>query len=309
MKARSSVRKPQLKYRRILLKLSGEVLKNREKGDCIDAERLSFMAERVKKIHAMGVEVGIVLGGGNIFRGLSGARNGVNRVVGDSMGMLATVINALAMMNALEAIGVPTRVMTAIEMPKLAEPFIQRRALRHLEKGRVVIFGGGTGNPFFSTDSAAALKASEIGADALLKATKVEGIYTADPMKDPKARKYGSLKYETALEKRLKVMDSAAFALCMDNNIPIVVFDFFDGTALARVVRGEEVGTLVSCPFLISGFPQERTQAHETTSYADLGARRAWCHGRGRYRLRQSPLPSDRRSRRLCEIARHQIDG
>ncbi|MCQ2391159.1 MAG: UMP kinase [Kiritimatiellae bacterium] len=241
-----ATRKPKLKYRRILLKLSGEVLKNREKGDCIDAERLAFMAERVKKIHKLGVEVGIVLGGGNIFRGLSGAKNGVNRVVGDSMGMLATIINALAMMNALESIGVPTRVMTAIEMPKLAEPFIQRRALRHLEKGRVVIFGGGTGNPFFSTDSAAALKASEIGADALLKATKVDGIYTADPMKDPKAKKYGSLKYETALEKRLKVMDSAAFALCMDNDIPIVVFDFFDGDALERVVRGEEVGTLVS---------------------------------------------------------------
>ena len=241
-----AVRKPKLKYRRILLKLSGEVLKNREKGDCIDAERLAFMAERVKKIHKLGVEVGIVLGGGNIFRGLSGAKNGVNRVVGDSMGMLATSINALAMMNALESIGVPTRVMTAIEMPKLAEPFIQRRALRHFEKGRVVIFGGGTGNPFFSTDSAAALKASEIGADALLKATKVDGIYTADPMKDPKAKKYGSLKYETALEKRLKVMDSAAFALCMDNDIPIVVFDFFDGDALERVVRGEEVGTLVS---------------------------------------------------------------
>ena len=241
-----AVRKPKLKYRRILLKLSGEVLKNREKGDCIDAERLAFMAERVKKIHKLGVEVGIVLGGGNIFRGLSGAKNGVNRVVGDSMGMLATIINALAMMNALESIGVPTRVMTASEMPKLAEPFIQRRALRHFEKGRVVIFGGGTGNPFFSTDSAAALKASEIGADALLKATKVDGIYTADPMKDPKAKKYGSLKYETALEKRLKVMDSAAFALCMDNDIPIVVFDFFDGDALERVVRGEEVGTLVS---------------------------------------------------------------
>ena len=241
-----AVRKPKLKYRRILLKLSGEVLKNREKGDCIDAERLAFMAERVKKIHKLGVEVGIVLGGGNIFRGLSGAKNGVNRVVGDSMGMLATIINALAMMNALESIGVPTRVMTAIEMPKLAEPFIQRRALRHFEKGRVVIFGGGTGNPFFSTDSAAALKASEIGADALLKATKVDGIYMADPMKDPKAKKYGSLKYETALEKRLKVMDSAAFALCMDNDIPIVVFDFFDGDALERVVRGEEVGTLVS---------------------------------------------------------------
>ena len=239
-------KRPKLKYRRILLKLSGEVLKNRETGDSIDASRLAFMAERVKKIHSLGVEVGIVLGGGNIFRGLAGAQNGVNRVVGDSMGMLATIINGLAMMNALEEIGVPARVMTAIEMPKLAEPYIQRRALRHLEKGRVVIFAGGTGNPYFSTDSAAALRASEIGADALLKATKVDGIYTADPMKDPSAKKYGSLKYETALEKRLKVMDSAAFALCMDNGIPIVVFDFFDGDALERVVRGEAVGTLVS---------------------------------------------------------------
>ena len=238
--------KKKLKYKRILLKLSGEVLKNRDSGDVIDASRLAFMAERVKKIHALGVQVGIVLGGGNIFRGLSGSQNGVNRVVGDSMGMLATIINGLAMMNALEQIGVPTRVMTAIDMPKLAEPFIQRKALRHFEKGRVCIFAGGTGNPFFSTDSAAALRASEIGADALLKATKVDGIYTADPMKDPKARRYGSLKYETALEKRLKVMDSAAFALCMDNNIPIVVFDFFDGDALERVVKGEDVGTLVS---------------------------------------------------------------
>ena len=237
---------PKLKYKRILLKLSGEVLKNREKGDCIDADRLAFMAERVRKIHALGCEGGVVLGGGNIFRGLSGAKNGVNRVVGDSMGMLATIINGLAMMNALETIGVPTRVMTSIEMPKLAEPFIQRKAIRHFEKGRVLIFAGGTGNPYFSTDSAAALRASEIGADALLKATKVDGIYTADPMKDPQAKKYGSLKYETALEKRLKVMDSAAFALCMDNDIPIVVFDFFDGDALERVVCGEAVGTLVS---------------------------------------------------------------
>lgn len=235
-----------LKYRRILLKLSGEVLKNRDTGDSIDASRLAFMAERVKKIHDCGVEVGIVLGGGNIFRGLSGAKNGVNRVVGDSMGMLATIINGLAMMNALEQIGVPTRVMTSIEMPKLAEPFIQRKAIRHFEKGRVVVFAGGTGNPYFSTDSAAALRASEIGADALLKATKVDGIYTADPMKDPSAKRYGSLNYETALEKHLKVMDSAAFALCMDNNIPIVVFDFFDGDALERVVNGEAVGTLVS---------------------------------------------------------------
>ena len=235
-----------LKYRRILLKLSGEVLANRETGECIDPAKLAFMAARVKKIHALGCQVGIVLGGGNIFRGLTGSAQGVNRVTGDSMGMLATIINGLAMMNALESIGVPTRVMTAIEMPKLAEPFIQRRALRHFEKGRVLIFGGGTGNPYFSTDSAAALKASEIGADALLKATKVDGIYTADPKKDPKAKKYGSLKYETALEKRLRVMDSAAFALCMDNNIPIVVFDFFDPKALERVVKGEAVGTIVS---------------------------------------------------------------
>ncbi len=234
-----------LKFKRILLKLSGEVLANRETGECIDPKNLSFMAQRVKKIHAMGCEVGIVLGGGNIFRGLTGAGKGVNRVTGDSMGMLATIINALAMMNALESIGVPTRVMTSIEMPKLAEPFIQRKALRHFEKGRVVIFAGGTGNPYFSTDSAAALRASEIGADAVLKATKVDGIYTADPKKDPKAKKFDALKYEVALEKRLKVMDSAAFALCMDNAIPIVVFDFFDKNALERVVKGEAVGTIV----------------------------------------------------------------
>ena len=238
--------KKKLKYKRILLKLSGEVLANRETGECIDPAKLAFMAARVKKIHALGCQVGIVLGGGNIFRGLTGSAQGVNRVTGDSMGMLATIINGLAMMNALEAIGVPTRVMTSIEMPKLAEPFIQRKAIRHFEKGRVVVFAGGTGNPYFSTDSAAALRASEIGADVLLKATKVDGIYTADPKKDPKAKKYGSLRYETALEKRLKVMDAAAFALCMDNGIPIVVFDFFDGNALLRVVRGEAVGTLVS---------------------------------------------------------------
>ena len=235
-----------IKYRRILLKLSGEVLGNKETGECIDPKNLAFMAERIKKIHALGVEVGIVLGGGNIFRGLTGAGKGVDRVTGDSMGMLATVINALAMMNALESVGVPTRVMTAIDMPKIAEPFVQRRALRHFAKGRVVIFGGGTGNPYFSTDSASALKACEIGADALLKATKVDGIYTADPKKDPTATKYTTLKYGTALEKRLKVMDSAAFALCMDNAIPIVVFDFFDKTALEDVVKGKKVGTVVS---------------------------------------------------------------
>ncbi len=239
-------KKSSLKYGRILLKLSGEVLGNRESGECIDPERLAFMAERVKKVHKMGVQVGIVLGGGNIFRGLTGAGKGVDRVTGDSMGMLATVINGLAMMNALEAVGVPARVMTAMDMPKIAEPFVQRKALRHFEKGRVVIFAGGTGNPYFSTDSAAALRASEIGADALLKATKVDGIYTADPKKDPKAKKYASLRYETALEKRLKVMDAAAFALCMDNAIPIVVFDFFAPGALERLMKGEAVGTIVS---------------------------------------------------------------
>jgi uridylate kinase len=232
-------------FKRILLKLSGESLMGEQKYG-IDEQRLAQYAQQIKQVVDMGIQVGIMIGGGNIFRGLSGAKNGVNRVVGDSMGMLATIINGLAMMNALEAIGVPTRVMTSIEMPKLAEPFIQRKAIRHFEKGRVVVFAGGTGNPYFSTDSAAALRASEIGADVLLKATKVDGIYTADPMKDPKAKRYGTLKYETALAKRLKVMDAAAFALCMDNGIPIVVFDFFDGNALLRVVRGEAVGTLVS---------------------------------------------------------------
>jgi uridylate kinase len=237
--------KTKLKYRRILLKLSGEVLGNRETGECIDPDNLAFMAERIKKIQRLGCEVGVVLGGGNIFRGLTGAGKGVDRCTGDSMGMLATVINGLAMMNALENVDVKARVMTAFDMQKIAEPFVQRKALKYLAAGEVVIFAGGTGNPFFSTDSAAALRASEIGADAVLKATKVDGIYTADPKKDPKAKKYSALKYEEALEKRLKVMDSAAFALCMDNSIPIIVFDFFDKNALDRVVKGDAVGTIV----------------------------------------------------------------
>lgn len=242
---KTSPKSRKLKYRRVLLKLSGEVLGNRETGECIDPRNLAFMAARVKKIRDLGCEVGIVLGGGNIFRGLAGTGKGVDRVTGDSMGMLATVINGLAMMNALEAIGVPARVMTSIEMTKIAEPFIQRKAVGHLEEKRVCIFAGGTGNPYFSTDSAAALRASEIGAEVLLKATKVDGIYTADPKKNPKAKKYAELRYEEALEKRLKVMDSAAFALCMDNSIPIVVFDFFDRNALERVVKGDAVGTIV----------------------------------------------------------------
>lgn len=235
-----------VKYRRILLKLSGEVLGNRETGECIDPDALASMSRRVQRVSALGVQVGIVLGGGNIFRGLKGASKGVDRTIGDNMGMLATIINALALQNALEQLGVETRVQTAVEMHKVAETFIQRKALRHLEKGRVVIFAGGTGNPYFSTDSAAALRASEIGAEVLLKATKVDGIYTADPKIDPTATRYDRLSYEEALNRRLKVMDSAAFALCMDNRIPIVVFDFFDESALERIVLGEDVGTLVT---------------------------------------------------------------
>ena len=235
-----------LKYARVLLKLSGEVLGNRDSGECLDASRLAYMADQVRSLRALGCEVGVVLGGGNIFRGLAGAGRGVDRVTGDSMGMLATVINSLALMNALECAGVPACVMTSVDMPRVAEPFVARRALRHLAEGRVVIFGGGTGNPYFSTDSASALKACEIGADVLLKATKVDGVYTADPKKDPKAKRYSSLTYETALERRLKVMDAAAFALCRDNSIPIVVFDFFDKAALCGVAVGKQVGTLVS---------------------------------------------------------------
>ncbi len=203
------------------------------------------MARRVARVAELGVQIGIVLGGGKIFRGLKGESKGVSRVTGDNMGMLATIITGLAMQNALEQLGLETRLQTAIEMHQVAEPFIQRKALRHLEKGRVVIFAGGTGNPYFSTDSAAALRASEIGAEVLLKATKVDGIYTADPNLDPNATRYEKVTYEDALHKRLKVMDSAAFALCMDNRIPIVVFDFYDEDALERIVCGEAIGTLV----------------------------------------------------------------
>ena len=202
------------------------------------------MARRVARVAELGVQIGIVLGGGNIFRGLKGESKGVSRVTGDNMGMLATIINGLAMQNALEQLGLETRLQTAIEMHQVAEPFIQRKALRHLEKGRVVIFAGGTGNPYFSTDSAAALRASEIGAEVLLKATKVDGIYGGSNL-DPNATRYEKVTYEDALHKRLKVMDSAAFALCMDNRIPIVVFDFYDEDALERIVCGEAIGTLV----------------------------------------------------------------
>lgn len=234
------------KYKRILLKLSGETLQNRESGLAIDHGAVMAVASQIQRVANLGVEVAIVVGGGNLFRGLSGAERGIDQSCGDYMGMLATIMNALALQNAMEQIGLETRVQTAISMPRVAEAFILRKALRHLEKGRVVIFGGGTGNPFFSTDTAAALRASEIGADALLKATKVDGVYSADPVKDPSAERYHWLTYSEALSRSLKVMDAAAFSLCMENNIPIVVFNFFEEESIENVVLGKDVGTLVT---------------------------------------------------------------
>jgi uridylate kinase len=233
------------KYRRILLKLSGEALGG-ETGIGIHPQAVKSMAEQIREIRDMDVQAVIVVGGGNIFRGLSGSEQGIERATGDYMGMLATVINALALQDSLEKLGVPTRVQTAISMAQVAEPFIRRRAVRHLEKGRVVIFGGGTGNPYFSTDTAAALRANEIGADVILKATKVDGIYDSDPKKNPDAKKYTHITYTDALQKRLKVMDSTAFSLCLDNKTPIIVFNFFQPHNLRRVVLGERVGTLVT---------------------------------------------------------------
>jgi len=233
------------KYRRILLKLSGEVFRNKSKGISIDPDVVADIAQRIKVIAAMGLDIAIVVGGGNIFRGASGEASGLDRTSADYMGMLATVINALALQNALEKTGLDTRVQTAVEMQKVAEPFILRRALRHIAKGRIMIFAGGTGNPYFSTDTAAALRASEIGADVLLKATKVDGIYSADPLKYPNAKRYKTLRYSEALRKSLRIMDAPAFALCMENRIPIIVFDFFKPGSLKKVVTGEEIGTLV----------------------------------------------------------------
>ncbi len=237
---------PVLKYKRILLKLSGETLQDRARGLAIDPESVAAVAQRIKSVAALGVQVAIVVGGGNLFRGLSGAARGIDRSCGDYIGMLGTIMNALALQNAMEHIGLETRVQTAISMTQVAEPFILRRAMRHLEKGRVVIFGGGTGNPFFSTDSAAALRASEIGAEALLKATKVDGIYSEDPHTNPAAKRFATLTFTEALTRSLKVMDGSAFSLCMENRIPIIVFDFFEAHSIERVVCGEHVGTLVT---------------------------------------------------------------
>ncbi len=238
--------KPQTRpvYRRIILKLSGEVLKGAD--DVIDPSVANRIASEVAEIHHLGVKVAVVIGGGNIWRGITSANKGMDRSTADYMGMLATIINGLALQQALEKVGVDTRVQTAIEVKNVAEPFIRRRAMRHLDKGRVVIFVAGTGNPFFSTDTAAALRASEMGAEILLKATKVDGIYDSDPRKNPEAKRYTQVSYGEALEKRLQVMDSTAFALCMDNHVPIVVFDMFKEGNLRGVVLGEKIGTLVT---------------------------------------------------------------
>lgn len=234
-----------MKYKRILLKLSGEALMgNRQHG--IDPARLKEYAIEIKQVVAQGAEIAVVIGGGNIFRGVAGASNGMDRVQGDYMGMLATVINSLALQSALEDEGIYTRLQTAIKMEAIAEPFIKRRAVRHLEKGRVVIFGAGTGNPYFTTDSAAVLRAIEINADVILKGTRVDGIYTADPEKDPKAVKFDHISFNDCIDKNLKVMDMTAFTLSQENKLPIIVFDMNKKGNLAKVVAGENVGTTVN---------------------------------------------------------------
>ncbi|MBI4524400.1 MAG: UMP kinase [Deltaproteobacteria bacterium] len=234
-----------LKYRRIILKVTGEVLAGAQMHG-IDGHLVRSFAEEIKDVKEMGCQMALVMGGGNIFRGAALSEGGVERVTADYMGMLATVINSLALQDALEKIDVSTRVMSAIEMRQVAEPYIRRRATRHLEKGRVVIFAGGTGNPYFTTDTTASLRAMEIGAEVILKATKVEGVYDADPLKYQGAKKYGELTYIEVLNQELKVMDSTAVSLCMDNQLPIVVFNIMEKGNIKRVVLGEKIGTLVS---------------------------------------------------------------
>ena len=233
-----------LPYRRILLKLSGEALLGSEDYG-IDPAVLARIAGEVKQVLALGVQVGIVIGGGNIFRGAGLAGAGMDRITGDHMGMLATVINALALQNALESQGVPTRVLTALEIRQVAEPYVRRRAIRHLEKDRVVIFAAGTGNPYFTTDTAASLRAIEVEAEVIFKATKVDGVYSADPMKDASAVKYPELTYIEVLNKGLKVMDSTSVSLCMDNQLPMVIFNVFEKNSIQRAILGEKIGTTV----------------------------------------------------------------
>ncbi len=236
--------KAKSRYTRVLLKLSGEALMGEGKYG-ISAQTLSTIAQDVKDVIDLGVEVALTIGGGNIFRGVSGATEGMDRSSADYMGMLATVINSMALQDAFEKLGVQTRIQTAIEMHQVAEPYIRRRAIRHLEKGRVVIFAAGTGNPYFTTDTAASLRAMEIHADVLLKATKVDGVYSDDPKKNPSATKFRTLSYIDVLKKNLKVMDSTAISLCMDNDLPIVVFDLTRRGNIRRVVTGEDIGTTV----------------------------------------------------------------
>jgi len=236
---------PNPHYNRILLKLSGEALMG-EQSYGIDPAVATRIAQDIAEIQALGVQTGVVIGGGNIFRGLAASARGMDRSTGDYMGMLATVINALALQDALEHAGVPTRVLTAIEMRAVAEPFIRRRAIRHLEKGRVVVFAAGTGNPYFTTDTAAALRAMEMKAEVILKATKVDGIYSADPVKHPDATRYEKISYLQVLQQRLQVMDATAISLCMDNKLPILVFNLKTPGNIKRVVMGDAVGTIVT---------------------------------------------------------------
>lgn len=234
------------RYKRVVLKVSGEVLRDPDSRDNISPQIVQHIAEQIAEVKQLGIELAVVIGGGNIWRGLAASHRGMNRATADYMGMLATVINGLALMSALEDRGISVRVQTAIEMNNVAEPFILRRATRHLELGHVVIFVAGTGNPFFSTDTTAALRANEIGAEVILKATKVDGIYDSDPMKNPDAKRFDYITYSEALARRLQVMDSTAFSLCMDNHMPIIVFDMNKPENIRRALMGEKIGTLVS---------------------------------------------------------------
>ncbi len=245
-KSRKSSAAVKLKYRRVVIKLSGEALREVGTGDNISPQIVKSIAQQIKAIKELGIQVAIVIGGGNIWRGLSASHRGMDRTTADYMGMLATVINGLAIQSQLEQLGVETRVQTAIEMKNVAEPFILRQAVRHLELGRVVIFVAGTGNPYFSTDTTAALRASEIRAEVIIKATKVDGIYDSDPVKNPNARKFERLSFRDAISKELKVLDSTAFALCMENNVPIIVLNMTEKGSIQRALSGGKVGTLVS---------------------------------------------------------------
>ncbi len=233
-----------LKYKRILLKLSGEALAGNQKFG-ISSEVLDNFARQLKEVHDLGVELAIVIGGGNIFRGIAGQEQGFDRATGDTLGILATIMNAIALQNSIEKMGVPTRVLTAVQMPEIAEPYIRRRAIRHLEKGRIIILAGGTGNPYFTTDSGGALRALEIGADILAKGTKVNGVYDKDPQKFADAVKYDNISFDETLSKDLRVMDAAALSLCRENDLPVIVFNILEDGNIKKMVNGEEIGTIV----------------------------------------------------------------